>query len=416
MDYETSLKYLSGLTDRERHKRFNFPESLDHYYRFLEILGNPQKQLNGFLIGGTKGKGSTAHIIETICRKSGYSTGLYTSPHLLTYRERIRINGVMVSKDRFASVIGELSTVGAEISVFETLTAAAFLLFNRKNIDVPIFEVGLGGRLDATNVIEPDVSLMTSISLDHTDVLGSTLQDIAFEKSAIFRSSGKNISAPQREEVRDVFNKSAGDNIRYIEPPSDIEVKEDFTAFTLSSRRYSLGLTGRHQAVNAKLGLISCILKDMEIDYGKVMQGLKELKIPGRFQIIRRNPHIILDGAHNVDSMNKLISTLNEIYGKKIILVFSCMQDKDIRGMLESLSPITELIIPTENSSPRTLPADRISEYSNNAGMKKVKPHPESDRALEYAEDIAKPDDIIVITGSLYLIGDILKGRMNGYS
>jgi len=413
LNYTQSLKYLSSLVDREKNRSQKYKKSLKSFRDHLKTFGNPHEKLKGFLIGGTKGKGSTAHIIESICRNAHFSTGLFTSPHLTSYRERIKINGKSITRAEFASLIEEISRNCTGLSVFETLTTMAFLLFSRKEVDYSIFEVGLGGRLDATNVFNPDVSIITSISYDHTEILGKTLKEIAKEKAKILRKKKINISAPQAEEVEKVLKEEVEGNIEFVKDYRVTSLNEGVTSFRLGKEEFCTGLIGEVQALNCSLAITACRKAGVSLNNKKLNETLLNLKIPGRFQILRTNPHIILDGAHNIASIKALRKTIQEIYKKKVLLVFSCLSDKDLKGMLGEIKPIVKKVYPTEISYARKMPLDDIKNIIRELGMEMADTTGMIEKDIESAARSASDSDIIIVTGSFYLVGEVLKKIKN---
>ncbi|MBN1694809.1 bifunctional folylpolyglutamate synthase/dihydrofolate synthase [candidate division WOR-3 bacterium] len=409
MNYTRSLKYLSSLVDREKKGSKKYKISLRKFREDLKKIGNPQKKLKGFLIGGTKGKGSTAYIVESICRNANFKTGLFTSPHLISYRERIRINGKPITKAKFVSLIEEIAETDTDLSVFETLTAMAFLLFSREKVDYSIFEVGLGGRLDATNVFEPDVSIITPISFDHTAILGTKLSEIAKEKAKILRKDRINISAPQDEEVEGILREEVGKNIEFVNNYKVISLDKKQTNFKLFDEKYSTSLIGEVQALNASLAITACRRMGINLGKEKLDETLMSLKIPGRFQIISREPHVIIDGAHNVASIRALEKTIRKIFNRRVLLVFSCLSDKDIKGMLKAIKPVVKKIYPTEIPYIRKMPLDEIKKTIMETGMEMAETTGIIEKDIEIAGKEASSSDIIIVTGSFYLIGEALK-------
>ena len=409
MDYPEALAYLSSLVDREKNEKKKYKTSLKNFKKQLKKFSDPQGKLRGFLIGGTKGKGSTAYIVDAICRKAHFKTGLFTSPHLISYRERIKINGEPISKVRFASLIGEIAEKKADLSVFETLTTMAFLLFLRERVDYSIFEVGLGGRLDATNVFEPDVSVITSISYDHTEILGETLEEIAREKSKILRADKINVSAPQEEKIEEVLKKEIKGNIEFVRDYETISLTEKGTVFELNGEKFTTGLIGKVQVLNCSLAITACRKKGIYLSNKKLNETLSNLKIPGRFQIVSKKPRIILDGAHNVASIRALKETVEKIYNKKVVLVFSCLLGKDIGGMLKELEPIVKKVYPTEIPYSRKLPLEEIKRTVNDSDMEMAETAGIIDKDIKSAIRESSSSDIIIVTGSFYLVGEVLK-------
>ncbi len=409
MTYKQALAYLESLIDREKVSKPKYPDSLDNFRKFLRDIGNPHESLKGFLIAGTKGKGSTAYLIDEICRATGYSTGRYTSPHLTSYRERIKINGKNISEKIFASLIGELSALGGKRSVFETLTAAAFLLFKRKEVDYPIFEVGLGGRLDTTNVTRPLISIITPISIDHTDVLGDTIEEIAYEKAGILREEGINISAPQLPEVRKILVDKVNGNIKFIENYEVISVSKKGTVFRLKGDKIHVGLIGKHQAMNASLAIRACREAGIPVELKEINKILALSSFPGRFQIVQKEPYIVLDGAHNVASIRVLKEAILDVFKKPVLLVFSCLSNKDVEGMLHEIKPIVKKLYPTTILYPRTIKIEEIISNSEKAGIEISNIIEDPVEALKKSISDATKDDVILVTGSFYLLGDILQ-------
>ena len=409
MNYPQALKYLSSLVDREKKPPIKYKKSLKSFKEHLKLFENPHKKLKGFLIGGTKGKGSTAHIVESICRSAHKRTGLFTSPHLISYRERIKINGKPITEAKFAALIEEISRCNIDLSVFETLTIMAFLLFLREEVDYSIFEVGLGGRLDATNVFNPDVSIITSISFDHTEILGTKLSEIAKEKAKILRKKKINISAPQNKEIEKILRNEVDGNIEFVKNYEVISLDENETVFKLNGEKISTGLTGEVQVLNGSLAITACRKIGINLSNKKLSETLLDLKIPGRFQIMSKKPHIIIDGAHNVASIKALKKTIREIYNRKVLLVFSCLSDKDVRGMLREIKPVVKKIFPTEIPYSRKMPLDEVRKTILETGMEMAATTGVIEKDIKTAVKDASDSDIIIVTGSFYFIGEVLK-------
>jgi dihydrofolate synthase/folylpolyglutamate synthase len=413
LNYSQSLKYLSSLVDREKKSTVKYKKSLRSFRIHLKAFDEPHKKLKGFLIGGTKGKGSTAHIVESICRNAHKRTGLFTSPHLISYRERIKINGKAITEAEFAALIEEILGSNTDLSVFETLTTMAFLLFAREEVDYSIFEVGLGGRLDATNVFDPDISIITSISYDHTGILGTTLEQIAKEKAKILRKRKINISAPQNKEIEEILRKEVDGKIEFVKNYKVISLNEEGTFFELNGEKISTNLIGEIQALNASLAITACRRIGIDLGNEKLNETLLNIKIPGRFQIISKKPNIIIDGAHNVASIRALRKTIQEIYNRKVLLVFSCLSDKDVKGMLREIKPIVKKIYPTEIPYVRKMPLNEIKRIIRETGMEVADTTGVIEKDIKTALKDASNSDIIIVTGSFYLIGEALKQFKN---
>ncbi len=416
MNYSEAQRYLSSLIDREKKERIKYKISLRNFKDNLKKFNDPQKNLKGFLIGGTKGKGSTAHIIEAICRKAHLTTGLFTSPHLFSYRERIRVNGKPISKVKFTSLIEEISKCSSKLSVFETLTTMAFLLFSRENVDYSIFEVGLGGRLDATNVFNPNVSIITPISYDHTAILGNTLGKITLEKAKILRKKKINISAPQSKEAEKILKYEVKGNIEFVKNYKVTSLDENHTDFKLDEEKYTTSLIGEVQALNCSLAITACKKAGIDLSNKKINEALLNLKIPGRFQIVSKNPHIIVDGAHNIASIKAFSKTILKIYNRKVLLVFSCLSGKDLKGMLKEIKPIVKKIYPTEIRFPRKMPLRKIKEAIKKTNIEMADTTGVIEKDIKKAIKDSLRSDIVVITGSFYLAGEALKKSKDFFS
>ncbi len=413
MNYKEALDFINSLYDREKIVKPVYPQSLSGYRRYLKALDSPHKNIKTILITGTKGKGSTSYLLSKIFIQNGYKTGLFISPHLINIRERIRINNKWISKKDFADIIGIISKnplrTGGYRSVFETLTTLAFLYFKMKNTDIVVLEVGLGGRLDATNVVDPILSIITDISYDHTHVLGKRLIDIAREKAGITRKGKPTISAKQSPVVRNSLKHSSKGKITFVGidyPYSVLSVSQKGTKFLFENEEWETGLIGRHQAENTILAILGARLSGIKTNKKKTKNALKNAHWEGRFQIISNEPPIVLDGAHNYKSIKALVSTYKEVFPDvKPIIIFSCLKRKPYGKMLKELKSLSNDYIITEIESGRAQVPEKILKkviQLNARGIlkKNIK------NALNLGLMKNKP---ILITGSLYLIGEALK-------
>lgn len=425
--YEDAINYLYSLPDYERLGKASL--NIERVSNLMEVLGNPHLQIKAIHVAGTKGKGSTSAMLESILRRAGLRTGLYTSPHLLHVEERITISGRKIGKSALARLILEVGRIaernGILCTTFELLTAIAFSWFRKSCVDVAVLEVGMGGRLDATNVIQsPLLCILTSIGLDHTDVLGSTISQIAREKAGIIKPGSTVICSSQKPEAMMEIERIAAEmGARMIVVGRDVSydlVRSDKNGVLMNfygvSERYErvrIGLLGSHQAENAALVLAAVDelrRKGYRIDEEAIREGLRKVKWPGRFQIIRRKPYIVLDGAHNPDSIEKLVKALDEIFpGVRRIAIFGAMKDKDIKGMLGTLIPVISYLITTRVRSSRSAEPTEISELARSMGMKELCETSGLPEAMERAYKVSSPNDLILITGSLYLIGEALE-------
>ncbi|MDD5427948.1 MAG: bifunctional folylpolyglutamate synthase/dihydrofolate synthase [Candidatus Omnitrophica bacterium] len=427
MNYEEALQYLDSLTNYERRDNYNCDKSfdLDRTRRLAADLGNPQANFGSIHIAGTKGKGSTSAIVYSILKEAGYKTGLYTSPHLVSFRERIRINDELISEEDIARLLGRIKNITDKMSddmptFFEVYTALSYLYFSEKKVDLAVFEVGLGGRLDATNILEPLVSAITPISYEHTDKLGKTLTAIAGEKAGIIKDGSVCVIAPQEEEAlaaitevcRDKRAKAilTGTDIRFKEL-GFTEEKEIFEVAGLNGNypKLEMALLGPHQVANAATAIgVAEALKfhDIEIGPDAVRRGIKNAEWPGRLEVVSKNPRIILDGAQNRASAKALALSVKRIFEyDKLILVFGVSKDKDIKGILDELLPQADMAILTK--------AKIVERAADPGKIKELMPQGENihltdnvKEAVEKAKSMAGAKDIILITGSLFVVGE----------
>ncbi|MBU1911934.1 MAG: bifunctional folylpolyglutamate synthase/dihydrofolate synthase [Candidatus Omnitrophica bacterium] len=465
MNYKDTIEYIDSFINFEKIPRYQYASSfrLERMIALLDELGNPHKGLNVIHVAGSKGKGSTCAITAYILKEAGYKVGLYTSPHLMDSRERIRIldnlnevKGEEWRLDNFEGMAGEEEIneliEGIEpvvekfrehekfgkVSFFEILTACAFLYFKQKRVDIAVLETGMGGRLDATNVAAPLVCGMTNISLEHTDKLGDTLAKIAYEKTGIIKSQkskGKRqklkvVSARQEKEALDVIRKACreknaelyeiGKDIKYsILHSSELGQVFDLETPGYDYKNLELNLIGVHQIENASIsiGMIEAIKKKFDIKENNIREGLKKATWPGRLQIIRKNPNIILDGAQNPASMAALIFSIKRIFKyKKLICVFGISSDKDIKGVSGILDAAGDIIILTEaKDNPRAENVSKLKDYfqSSRPRIQEIK---DADEALGKAIKIADKEDLILVTGSLFVVGGALSYFKNRHN
>ncbi len=393
----------------------------------LSALGNPERAVPAVHVAGTKGKGSTAAFLASILRASGRHVGLYTSPHLHTFRERIRIDGQPISEQNFAALTSEIAPFNArlaeekpgwgEATAFEASTALAFLAFARAGVDVSVIEVGLGGRLDATNVLEPEVSVITSISYDHTKILGDTLAEIAGEKGGIIKPGRPVVSAPQQPEARETLIRIAGERgCQLLLGDRDWWSRGASTSFDARGpwgdyHDLRSALVGRHQAENAGTAIATCWTlrqRGFEISEEAMRHGLTQVSWPGRFEVLRSHPTVVVDGAHNVDSFERLAETLRDEYsGRRIILVLGIGSDKNVEEMVRAIGPLSGLIVATSSRHPRAAAPERlIAAVDGIEPAPQVMTAPDVAAALRVALDSADDDDVICASGSLYVVAE----------
>lgn len=424
MNYNEALQFI-----HESHK-FGMRLGLDNIKKLLELLGDPQNNLKIIHVAGTNGKGSTCSFISSILKESGYKVGLYTSPFLETFTERIRVNGENIREEEVGKIVS-LIKEKIEIMVsegysypteFEIVTAMAFYYYNQEKVDFVALEVGLGGRYDATNVIDkPVVSAITSISLDHTGILGDTLAKIAFEKGGIIKENCPTIVYPQQEEASEVIkNICAEKKSKYIECDfKNIEIKSS----NINSQIYNCNINGKelrdleikligdHQIKNSivALNVIEYLndIKITNISEENIRKGLLETKWPGRIEKISENPMFIIDGAHNEEGAKSLANSIDKYFeNKNKILVIGMLEDKDIDSVLDLLIPKFNNVITTTPDNPRAIDANKLKEKIERYNIE-VTCKPNIKEAVDYALEISNKDDVIISAGSLYMIGNV---------
>jgi dihydrofolate synthase/folylpolyglutamate synthase len=453
VNYQEALAYLYSLSNFERGGPFtrNPEENLPRESRLLEALGNPQLSYTKTLIAGTKGKGSTAAYIECVLREAGVRTGLYTQPDLHTFRERIRVKGRLISEDEVAELVPVIRTAAEAIQqrqefgpfiTYEIATALALYYFQRQQVQHAVLEVGLGGRLDATNVTHPLVSVIASISYDHTQILGETLTEIATEKAGIIKQNGVVVtSARPPEALLAIAAISQRQHARMIRigaadgDPAQAEVDsghlselsyryqlekrtEGYQRFTVwtSKRTYTnleIPLAGTHQLENATLALATLEeLHDQGIPWDEqaLRNGMHNVRWPARIDVVEHNPTIVIDGAHNADSMEKLILALHDSFRlHRLIVVLSLARDKDLVGVAKALAHV-DVVILTRMVNPRAATIESMREaFAKHAPNVEIHTTQDSRAAMNLALDLADSNDLICATGSLYLAGEVLR-------
>ena len=452
MDYKAALAYIEGFIDYERSPDFSRQARLYNLNRIsllLELLGNPHDRLQVIHIAGSKGKGSTAALIASVLTQAGYKTGLFTSPHLITPRERCRIDGDLISKADVACYIEKLKpaieTVSTSefgrVSFFEIYTALAFSYFADKATDFAVIEVGLGGRLDATNVVTPVATVITPIGLEHTAILGETYTEIAGEKAEIIKQKCPLALAPQHPEARTVFEKVASErNAPIVEPKNlvgrdcsasssrlvrnadGLPVAQEFDVETDSESypQLTMPLLGHHQFINATTAVtaIECLKqKGYIVPKTSVYAGFKNVQWQGRIQRIRSSPIVVLDGAHSPASMEALCSTLRQSFRyDRVTFIVSLMRDKNLTAIGNIVSQTADFVIATQVlNNPRVMSAEEILDAWENT-CEKISACSTPEKAITRALSGASPTDLICITGSLYLVGQALEIFKSNFS
>lgn len=417
MTYQDSLNYLSSLGREVMDMRLGLGPVSD----LLARLDNPQDMYPSILIAGTNGKGSIAAMTASILTEAGLQTGLYTSPHLVDIRERIAIDGKMIAQKDFASGIEAVKSAKTEsVTYFEFLTGVAFLYFARKNIDVAVLEVGLGGRLDATNCVSPAVSVVSNVSLEHTEYLGKTLAKIAREKGGIIKEAGNCVTAARQMTVIDVLSdicKEKKASLYRIGKAFRTSIYKDgtFSYRGIDSHytRLKSSLPGPHQVQNTACAFAAIELmrrKGFSISDDALIRGIKNVRWPGRMEILRTSPTVLLDGAHNSAGIKALCRALkNDFAYERLIFVFGVLRDKDYGTMVRQLASLADELIITSPETERALSLTDLlpiaQQYKKNTRTVK-----RPIDALKKALSMATRSDLICVAGSLYLAGDIKKG------
>lgn len=434
--FRSAVRYLDSLTNNERIPRARYTASnfsLARTTRLLNALDKPHRDFRSVHIAGTKGKGSTATMLAAMLRACGIRVGLYTSPHVLDIRERIVVDGNMISENAFARAISSVSQIVERARVtnptyFEVLTVAAFKHFSDCGVELAVVETGLGGRLDATNVLTPEVVGLTSISIDHTAQLGNDLESIAREKAAIMKKGVPVISTPQKPSVASVFRDHAAETespLRFSNEGVDFSYRFEFSraagrhariCMTTPTSRFEhllVPLYGAHQAANCCLALN--LLDQLKacgftIDDDDAKHGLSEVRLLGRMDMISENPRILVDGAHNAASVDALMRAVGQhIPYDSMIVIFGCQKDKDIPGMMNRLRVGADKVIFVSSGSTRSAdPHDLAAQYNEYSGkMSQVAQSLEE--AITIATSAITQEDLICITGSFYLVAEAMR-------
>ena len=434
--FPNAVRYLMERTDYERMRIVRYNEKtfkLDRMKTILDGLGNPHEQVRMVHVAGTVGKGSTVAMISSMLQGCGYAVGQYTSPHLDDVRERISINGQLIAKNEFTDLMKEAVRVadkaGIDPTYFELLTAIGFQYFAEQAVDIAVIEVGLGGRLDSTNVITPEVTVFTQIDFDHMNILGHTLEKIAREKAGIIKRGVPVVTFDQHQEVQDVLAEAAqkaGAPVRMIN--GDIEFSSRFGAsddlgphtricvVTESSQFMHLPvpLPGEHQAINCALALaVIDTLKSSGFEFSEVPlhDGLAKTSTPGRMELVWDSPRILVDGAHNAAALGALMRCVGaQVPYDSMGCVFGCCEDKDVGAMLEKIALGADKIIFTRTKrNPRAADPEELQRQFCEISGKMNQFARTLPEALDLAAQAVSQDDLICVTGSFYLVGEAKK-------
>ena len=414
--YQKSLDYLYGL------EKFGMIFELTQVKKILNAIGNPHKEIQAIHIGGTNGKGSTAAMMSSILQKEGYRVGLYTSPHLIRFTERIKVNGEEIEEEEVAALAEwmrkeiEAAGITPPFTFFDFTTAMALYYFKQKLVDLAILEVGLGGRLDSTNVVDPLISIITNIAKDHEEYLGKSVLRIAREKAGIIKKGRPLITAATQPQVLRLFSKvceekgspylRVGKEFRYVRIEDG-----DFDYEGLNRKLWGvhLNLKGFHQVINATTALGAMeVLEDQgyRVSTDAMVDGLREVDWPGRMEMVSTSPRVILDGAHNPAGALVLKESLGkEFQYEHLILIIGIMKDKDIQSMLHLLAPLADHIVLTQPHTDRaTTPS--LLKKALGQNEKKAEIAEDLEEAIERGLSLTHKEDLLCITGSLYTVGE----------
>jgi dihydrofolate synthase/folylpolyglutamate synthase len=441
--YQESLDYLYSFIDFSMKRNLRNAEKnfkIERMQAFMHLLGDPQFDYKVIHVAGTKGKGSVSAFCASAIQAAGFKVGLYTSPHMIEFTERIRINGEMITRDAVVSIVDKLKKVVAqipEVTTFELTTALGFLYFSEQHVDIAVIEVGLGGRLDATNVVDPLISVITAISYDHTQILGDTLSKIAFEKGGIIKQGKPVVISPQKQEVikrlkaickersspmtivgKDVLfgaesHSLDGQTFFVWTPDEQSQVNEFVNSggnVEWTPLRFRIPLLGHHQVINAATAYaVLSKLKQLgiKISNAAISKGFSTTSWPGRFEIMRRQPPFVVDSAHNQDSALKLRQAIDDYFpGKPLVLLFGVSSDKDYAGILEELLPRSRQVIATQSIHLRALDAGEICKKVLTYGTPCEAIIP-IEKALKKAFEVAGDECLIVAAGSVFIAAAI---------
>ncbi|UCD56845.1 MAG: bifunctional folylpolyglutamate synthase/dihydrofolate synthase [Candidatus Hydrogenedentota bacterium] len=420
-----SLDYLLSF------QRFGIKLGLDNITYLLHQLGNPHRDFPVIHITGTNGKGSVVSFIDAVLMRMGYKVGRYISPHLLDFSERIVVNGVPISVPEINELVDSLRPIVNDMqnnpsfghpTFFEAVTAMAFKYFARHKVDFAVVEVGMGGRYDSTNVVQPSLSVITNVHMEHCDYLGGSLEEIAFEKAGIIKAGVEVVSGAEQPEVRRIIDTRAGEcgaKVYYLSRDFHCQARSDvfprqwveFSSPWKTLKDIEINLAGGFQARNAALALMSLeILNRKHLispNENALRVGMAESNWPARLERLTDSPLILLDGAHNPSAMLSLVDAISELFPKRrVVPVVGTLADKDVVGCLRELRKLSEILIATQPSYERALPAKRLADLAHGV-FENVKCEQSIAVALQQALLVAAPEDIVLITGSLFNVAEV---------
>ncbi|AGX43733.1 bifunctional folylpolyglutamate synthase/dihydrofolate synthase [Clostridium saccharobutylicum] len=426
MTYEEAMNYISSVG------RFGSNYGLERTFRLLELIGNPHEKIKLIHIAGTNGKGSTTAMITKILRGFGYKVGMYTSPYLEEFEERMQINGINIPKDILVNLLEKVKIAINKVieegyehpTEFEIITALMFLYFYNEKVDYGVIEVGLGGRLDSTNVLTPEVSVITSISFDHINILGNTLEEIAKEKAGIIKEGVPVVLYPQEKEVEEIIlniAKEKKSKVYLVDKNSgrlmDIDYENAYQKVQIKCNRniYNVDfpLLGEHQILNLSVALntieVLSNINNIDLDKKIIEESLRDVKWIGRLEVLGKKPLIVIDGAHNIDGIRALRKNVEKYFKyDNMYLLLGILADKQVEEMIKEITPLAEKVYAlTPHSERAELSEDLKNEIlkynSNTIALESY------EEALKIALSESKEEDLILVSGSLYMIGDMRK-------
>ncbi len=423
------MNYDESVTWIDEFHQYGIKLGLNRIKKVLSQLGNPQEKVSFVHIAGTNGKGSVCRFISSILSSEGYKTGLYLSPHLIDFRERFQLNNTVIKKECFAAIVTRIRPLieqckdeGIQLTYFEICTIIAFLFFADENVDYAIIEVGLGGRYDATNVIRPMVSVITNVSLDHQKQLGKTVQEIAFEKAGIIKPHGVVVTAAKNDAL-EVIQSICEGNTASLNVVTDKMITVEETSFAHQTIAFhgvfddylvTTHQLGLYQPINIAVSITAIeTLQQQGVFVSKesIYKGIQQMNHPGRMQLVCKHPFFLLDGAHNVDAMKQVVVSVNKLFTfNRLILIFGAMKDKSIREMLTEILPITDIVIVTKPNQKRAAKSEDIAHCILEIDKsKQIMVTNFVVDAYHKAFEIAKKDDLILGTGSLFTVGELIE-------
>ena len=423
MNHQETLAYLYGL------ERFGMVFGLENISRLLQVLDDPHRALQVIHVGGTNGKGSVSAMMASVLQEGGYRVGLYTSPHLVSFTERIQINGAEITWEEVVKLTdllrGKIEEEGIpqRFTFFDFTTALALYYFSHQKVDVTILEVGLGGRLDSTNVVRPLITVITNVERDHYQILGERIEDIAREKAGIVKHGIPLISGASQSEVIDILE----DICRKYDAPMRLKGRdfegEQTTRRTLNFhgcrwhlKGIQLGISGSFQIENAAiaLGALEALgERGYGVEKDSIYRGLATVRWPGRLELVQKTPQILLDGAHNHAAARSLRKALQEDFDyHHLYMIMGIMEDKEVSAILSELAPLADILIASNPHNPRALSAQQIAEIAQNY-CNEVKVINDVGEGMEYAQEVAEEDDLIIVAGSLFTVGEARNHLLN---